>query len=136
MAEVGGSVSLVAVSGGSHALTDTYAEYMESGYSHKLVEYPVCDRHLLKQCLQKLSSSVFGSLDPFSVTKFIVIRLKGAEHRDWMMSRYSLLRAIITGELSMSSLVEAVSSILEMWPLIVVYPKETGGKTDGDSSVV
>ena len=110
----GSSASLVVISGGSHVLADTYKEYLGSGYSHKLVEYPIFDLRLLKRCLQKVSSSVFGSLDPFSMTEFIVTRLKGAEHRDWMMSRTSLRRAIITGELSMPSLVEVVSNIVEV----------------------
>ena len=60
--------------------------------------------------------SLSGSLDPFSITEFIVTRLKGAEHRSWMMSRSNLRRAIITGELSMPSLVEVVSNILGVWP--------------------
>ena len=94
-AAVGGSASFVAVSGGSHVLTDTYGEYFANGYRHKLVEYPIFDLRLLKRCLKKVSSSVFGSLDPFSMTEFIVTRLKGAEHRDWMMSRSSLRRAIV-----------------------------------------
>ena len=136
VAAVGGSASLVAVSGGSHVLADTYREYLRSGYSHKLVEYPIFDLRLLKRSLKKVSSSVFGSLDPFSMTDFIVLRLKGAEHRDWMMSRSSLRRAIITGELSMPSLVEVVSNILGVWSLIVVYLKETGRRTDVDSLVV
>ena len=70
------------------------------------------------------------------MTEFTVTRLKGAEHRDWMRSRSSLRRAIITGELSMPSLVEVVSNITAVWPLIVVYLRETGRKTDGDSLVV
>ena len=70
------------------------------------------------------------------MTEFIVTRLKGAELREWMMSRSRLRRAIITGELSMPSLVEVVSNIVGVWPLIVVYLKETGKKTDGDSLVV
>ena len=100
VAVLGSVVSAVgAISGGSHVLADTYKECLGSGYSHKLVEYPVFDlRRLLKRCLQKASSSVFGSLDPFFMTELIVTRLKGAEHRDWMMSRSSLRRAIITGE--------------------------------------
>ena len=136
VAAVGSSASLVAISGGSHVVADTYKEYLGSGYSRKLVEYPIFDLRLLKRCLQKVSSSVFGSLDPFSMTEFIVTRLKGAEHRDWMMSRTYLRRAIITGELSMPSLVEVVSNIVGVWPLIVVYLKETGRRTDGDSIVV
>ena len=68
------------------------------------------------------------------MTEFIVTRLKGAEHRDWMMSRSSLHRAIITGELSMPSLV--VSNSVGVWPVIVVYLKETGRKIEGDSLVV
>ena len=64
VAAVCGSACLVPVSRGSHVLADTYGEYLGSGYSHKLVEYPVFDLRLLKRCLQKVSSSVFGSLDP------------------------------------------------------------------------
>ena len=58
---VGGSASLVAVSGGSHLLGDTYRENLGSGYFHKLVEYPIFDLRLLRRCLQKVSSSIFGS---------------------------------------------------------------------------
>ena len=136
VAAVGGSASLVAASGGSHVLADTYGEYLGSGYSHKLVEYPVFDLRLPKRYLQKVSSSVFGVLDPFFMTEFILTRLKGAEHRDRMTSRSSLRRAIITRELSMPSLVEVVSNIVEVWPLVVAYLKDTGRKTDGDSLVV
>ena len=136
VAAVGGSAYLVAVSGGSHVLADTYGEYPGGGYKHKLVENPIFDLRLLKQCLQKVSSSVFGSLEPSSMTEFTVTRFKGAEHRDWMMSRSSLRRAIITGELAMPLLFEVVSKIVGVWPLIVVYLKETGRKSDGDSLVV
>ena len=55
------------------------------------------------------------------MTEFIVTRLKGAEHRDWRMSRSGLRRAIITGELSILSLHGVVSNIVGVWPLIVVY---------------
>ena len=133
---VGVSASLVAFSDGWHVLADTYGEYLGSGYSHKLVEYPVFDLRLLKRCLQKVFSFVFGFLDPLFMNKFFVTRQKGAEHRDWMMSRSSLRRAIITGEPSMPSLVEGVSNIVGLWPRIVVYLKETGRKTDGDNLVV
>ena len=136
VAVVGGLASHVAVSGGSHVLADTYREYLGSGYSHKPMEYPILDLRLLKRCLQNFSSSVFGSLDAFSMTELIVTRLKGAEHRDWMIYRSSLRRAIITGEMSMPSLVEVVSNIVRGWPLIVVYLRETGRKTDSDSLVI
>ena len=63
VAAVCGSASLVAIFSGSHVLADTYGECLGSGYSHKSTEYPVFDLHLLKRCLQKVSSSVFGSLD-------------------------------------------------------------------------
>ena len=112
---VGGSASLVAISGESHLLADTYKEYLGSGHSQKLVEYPIFDLRLLKRCLQKESSSVFWSLDPFSMTEFNVTRLKGAEHRDWMMSRTS--REQHRGS------VASHRGVL----------KETGRKTDGDS---
>ena len=77
VAAVGGSASLVAIFGGSHVFAYTYGEYLGSGYSHKLVEYPKLDLRLLKRCLQKALSFVFGSSDPFSMTEFIVTRSKG-----------------------------------------------------------
>ena len=107
MVAVGGSASLVAVFGGSHVLDDTYGDFLGSGYNRRLVEYPIFGLRFLKRCLLMVSSSVFGSLDPFSMTELIVMRLEGAEHRHWMMSRSGLHRAIITGELSMPSLFEA-----------------------------
>ena len=70
------------------------------------------------------------------MTDIIVTRVNGADHRDWMISRSSLRHAIITGVLSIPSLVEVVSNIKEVWPFIVVYLKETGRKTDGHSLVV
>ena len=65
VAAVGGSASLVAVSGGSHVFSDTYGEYLGSWYSHKLVEYPVFDLRLQKRCLQKVSFSVLDLWIPF-----------------------------------------------------------------------
>ena len=70
------------------------------------------------------------------MTEVIVTRLKGAEGREWIMSLSGFRRAIITGELSIPSLVEVVSNIVGVWPLTVAYLKETGRKTDGDSLVV
>ena len=136
VAAVSGSASLVVVSGGSHVLVDTHGDYLGIGYNRNLVEYPIFVLRLLQRCLKKESSCVFGSLDPLSMTEIVVTRLKGVEHRDWMMSRSCLRLAIITGELSMPSLYEVVSNIVVVWPLIVVYLKETGGRTDGDSLLV
>ena len=74
VAAVCSSASLVAVSCESHVLADTYGEYLGSGYNHMLVDYPIFDLRLLKRCLQKVSSSIFRSLDPFWMTEFIVTR--------------------------------------------------------------
>ena len=90
----------------------------------------------MKRCLQRTASSVFGSLDPFSLTEFVVNCLKGAESRDFMAYRPALRKAIITNDLSMSGLVEVVANIVGVWPLIVSYLKETGRKDKGDSFVV
>ena len=136
VAAVGVLASLVAVSGGSHVLVDTYIDYLGKGYDRKLVEYPIFDLRLLKRGLQKVASSAFGYWDLFSMTEFIVAPLKGAEPCDWVISRSSLRRAIITGKLSMPSFLEVVSNIMGVWPLIVVYLKETGRGTDGDSLIV
>ena len=109
VAAVGGSASLFALFGGSHVLADTYGKYLGSGYSRKLVEYPLFDLRLLKRCQQKVffyRLRIIGSLrdDGNCCHAF-----EGAEHRDWIMSRSSLRHATITGELSMPSLLEVVS---------------------------
>ena len=101
-----------------------------------LVNYPILDVQLLKRCLQKNASVVFGILDPFSMTEFIFTRLKGAEHRDWMHSRQYLRLARETGDLSLPGIIDVVSIINGVWPLIVSDLKETGKKDSGDSLVV
>ena len=101
-----------------------------------VLDYPTFDVKLLKRCLQKTASVVFGTPDPFSMTEFIVTRLEGAEHRDWMQSRQLLRRAIETGGLSLLGLVDVVSNSNGVWSLIVSYLKETGKKDSGDSLVV
>ena len=88
VAALGGSASPVAVSGGSHVLVETYGKYLGSGYSHKLVEYPVFDLRLLKRCLQKVSSSVFGSLDCPSLPVIVSRRKAVRETRErWFSAK-------------------------------------------------
>ena len=133
---IGPDVHVVSVQGGSHALVEVYVNFLGSGYQQKLIEYPMFDLRLFKRCLQKTASSVFGTLDPYSMTEFIVNRLKGAESRDWMASRPALKKAILTSRLAMPELVDVVANIVGVWPLIVAFLKETGRKDDGDGLVV
>ena len=100
-----------------------------------LLDYPTFDVKLLKRCLEKTAFTVFGTLDLFSMTEFIVTRLKGAEHRERMQSRQSLRRAIETGDLSLPRWVDVVSNIIGLCPLIISHLKETGKKDSGDSLV-
>ena len=132
----GADAAVVSLHGGPHVLAEAFASYLGSGYQTKLIEYPTFDLRLMKRCLQRTASFVFGSLDPFSLTEFIVNRLKGAETRDWMASRPALRKAIITHDSSMPELVNVVANIVGVWPLIVSYLKETGRKDEGDSLVV
>ena len=106
--------------GGSHILAETNVEYLGNGYKERLVEYPVFDLRLLKRSLQKVASSAFGCLDTFSLTEFTINRMNGAKHRDWMLSRSSLRRAIITKELL--QLVEVFAHIVGVWPLSEMSP--------------
>ena len=133
---IGSGASLVLISGGSHTLVECYKEYLGSGCMRGLLDYPTFDVKLLKRCLQKTASTVFGTLHAFSMTEFIVFWLKGAEHRHCMQSRQSLRRAIETGDLPLPGLVDVVSNIIGVWPLIFFYLKETGKKDIGDSLVV
>ena len=119
-------------------LVDFCGDYLCSGNDRKATWYPIFDLKLLKRCLHKVFSSVFRTLDPFSMTEFVITRLKGAEHCDWVISRFSLLRAIVTGQVSMPSLVEIVINIVGVWRLIVVYIIEIEKRqnVDGDNLVL
>ena len=132
----GPDTAVVSLHGGPHVLAEAFASYLGSGYQAKLVEYPTIDVRLLKRCLQRTASSVFGSFDPFSLTEFVVNRLKRAKTRNWMASRPVLRKAIITNDLSMPELVNVVANVVGVWPLIVSYLKETGRKDERDSVVV
>ena len=133
---LGSDVAVASIIGGSTVLVEAFSEYLGSGYRQKLIDYPVFDLRLFRRCLQRTSSSVFGSLDGLVMTEFIVNGLKGAETRDWLSSRPALKKAILTNDLSMPHLVGVVANIIGVWPLIVSYLKETGRKDDGDSLVV
>ena len=127
---IGSGVSLVSISGVSHTLVECYKEFLGSGCMCGLLDYPTFDVRLFKRSLRKTASTVLGTLDPFSMTEFIVTRLKSAEHRDWMQSRQSLRRAIETDDLFLHG------NIIGAWLFIVSYLKETGKKHSGDSLVV
>ena len=133
---LGPDVSVASISGGSTVLVEAFCKYSGSGYRQKLLDYPFFDLGLFRRCLQRTTSSVFGSLDGFVMTEFVINRLKGAETRDWMSSSPALKKAILTNDLSMPHLVDVVANIIGMWPLIVSYVNETGRKDDGDSLVV
>ena len=133
---LGPDVSVASITGALTVLLEAFCEYLGNGYSQKLIDYPVFDLRFFRRCLQRTSSSVFGSLDGLAITEFIVNRLKGAETRDWMSSRPALEKVILTNDLSMPHLVHVVANIIGVWPLIVSYLKETGRKDDGDSLVV
>ena len=47
---VGSGASLVSKSGGSHTLVGCYEEYLGSGYTKRLLDYPIFDVRLLKCC--------------------------------------------------------------------------------------
>ena len=132
----GPDASIVSPHGGPNVLADVFASYLGGGYRARLVDYTTSDLRLMKRCLQRTASSVFGSLDPFSMTEFVVNRLKGAETRDWIVSRPALRKAIFTNDLSMPGLVNVVANNVGVLPLVVSYLKKTGHKDDGESLVV
>ena len=117
---IGHSVSLVAVVVGSHVLRDTYFNSLAHPYRKKMLEYPVFDLGLLKGCQHKCASVVLDSLNPFSRTDIIVLRLKGAENRGTSTCSEACfcdrgpLNALPCG---------IVASIVGVWPLIVSHLK-------------
>ena len=57
----GPDTAVVSLHGGPHVLSEAFASYLGSGYQAKLIEYPTFDLRLLKRCLQRTASSVFGA---------------------------------------------------------------------------
>ena len=133
---LGPNVRVVSEQGGPHALVEAYVNFSGTGCQQKLIKYPLFNLRFFKRCLQRTASSVFRTLDPYSMTECIVNRLKGAESCDWMASRPALKKAIISSSLVMPEPVDVVANIFGVWPLIVSYQKETGQKDDGDRLVV
>ena len=86
------------------------------------MEYATFDVRLLKRCLQKTASTLFGTLDLFVIIGLIITPLKGAERREWMQSRQSLRGAVETGDFSLPGLIDVVSNIIGLWPLLVSHP--------------
>ena len=132
----GPDASVVSLHGGPEVLAEAFRSCLRSGYLANLVEYPKFDLRLLKRYLRRLAASGFGSLDPFSMTEFVINCLKGAETRDCMASRPAMRKAIITNDLSMPGLVDVVANLIGVWPFVVSYLKENGRKDDGASLVV
>ena len=64
------------VAGPTDAANKRCAGYLGSGYKERLVDYPIFDFRLLEGCQQKVTRSLFGSLDPLSITEHVVTRLK------------------------------------------------------------
>ena len=65
LSAVGSGASLVSLSGGSHTLVECYKEYLGSGYTKTLVDYPIFDARLLKRCLQINCLSNLWNFKPF-----------------------------------------------------------------------
>ena len=108
---IGSAASLASISERFNNIVEFYKEYLGSGYMQGLLDYPTFDVRLLKRCLQKTASTVFGLLEPFSMTEFSITRLTGAEHHDWMQSNQCLRRAIETNGLPLPGLVDVVGNI-------------------------
>ena len=99
----------------SHLLRGTHVEIVCSGHRERLLEYTVFDLKLLKRCFQKYASAC-GSTNQFPMMGFINVRLRGAEQKKCISSRYSLRCAVGIAELSMPFLVEVVANILVCGP--------------------
>ena len=49
--DLGSPLSAVAISRGSHILTEAFVEYLDSGFKERLVQYPIFELRLLNKCL-------------------------------------------------------------------------------------
>ena len=81
---VGDSASVVPFSGGSNSFVEVFDEYLGTGKTREVMDYPVFDLAALKRCIHRSSAVVPEKLDLFSNTEFLSVRLKGFYYRDWM----------------------------------------------------
>ena len=79
---------------------------------------------------------VFGSLDTFSMTGFVINRLKGAETQEQMVSRPALRRAMITNQIFLQDVVAVVAYMLGVWPQVILNIKDFRQKDEGNSLAV
>ena len=70
------------------------------------------------------------------MTLFFVYWLKSAEGCNCIQSRQSLPMVLETNILSTTVLVDVVSNIIGVWPLVVTHLKDNGNKVIGDSLAV
>ena len=111
-------------------------EYLGSRYIQGLLDYPNFDVWLRKRCLEELFLQCSGCWTLFRRPNSL-----------WLVSR---VLSIVTScslvslsevqlrqaTFSPPGLVDVVSNIIGLWPLIFSYLKETGKKDSGDSLVV
>ena len=133
---VGSGASLISLSGDSHTLKDYYKEYVGSGCTKTFVDYPflICaasETVLSKNCISGLWDTRFLFND-----KVQCYSLEAGRTSRLDAMRQPLRMAIETGNFSLPGLVDVVSNIVGLWPLIVSHLKETGRKDSGDSLVV
>ena len=98
ISSVDATVLIVSIVGGYIFLNEIYSTYIGSENQRKLIHSPNFFLRLLKRYMQQSSSALFVSIVTFSLTEFQ--SLKGAENRDWMISRTTLRKTVITGDLS------------------------------------
>ena len=70
------------------------SHYWEVGISRNLWNTPFFELHPFERCLQRTASSMFGTLDAYSMTEFIAKRLKNAGEHDWIVSRQALKKTL------------------------------------------
>ena len=133
LSAVGPSVLLISLVVGSHMLRDTFIKLAGIWCEEKLLDCPVFNFCLLKSCLSRCASVVFGSLFTFFVMASILVRLGGAEHRDCIASRHSFDTSVRGTALVFPSRSHCEKSGVKA--LFVLHLKETGRKTYGNSLV-
>ena len=69
---IGPDVHSALLHAGSHALVEAFANYLRNWYWQKLLEYPLLDLRFFKLCLQRTAANIFGTLNSFFMTNFIV----------------------------------------------------------------
>ena len=80
---------------------------------------------MFKEHVREASGRSSGSLDPFSINDYLLLRLGKASHQPWLMSLGELRRCVQRSAVPFSSLCAVLEELICNWVDVQSYLKES-----------